>query len=127
MMQSFFTAATAATATKMGASKKLPRTAISSLKRKRKAGKARINARRGRRRFEGVFGEMGFWVFFWDSSSTDERLWMEDRMVGERSRDDGVLVSFVWFLTSIVEFSCVFLYWVSLHREILLRRQNKER
>lgn len=68
-----------------------------------------VSARRGRRRFERVFGEMGLWVFFWDSSSSmDERLWIEDRTVGERRSDDGVLVSFVWLFTSMAEFDRVF-------------------
>lgn len=68
-----------------------------------------VSARRGRRRFERVFGEMGLWVFFWDSSSsTDEKLWIEDRTVGDRRSDDGVLVSFVWLFTSMAEFYRVF-------------------
>lgn len=47
-------------------------------------------------------------------------------MVGERIRDDEVLVSLDWlFCTSMAVFSVSSLcfYWVSLYREILIREQ----
>ncbi|KAL5992870.1 hypothetical protein ACLOJK_013789 [Asimina triloba] len=95
-----FRAAKAAAVTATGAIKKLPRTGISSLRKKRKrrsrARKKIASPASGEKRLGALFPETGLWVLFWDSSSTAERLWMEDRTLGERSREDGVLVSLVW-------------------------------